>query len=121
MFDRVICLQHDNGYYSLTFLLRNMEPLSYNLQMAMYIFTVNIQTSMPEQIVCYILQHQTRPQGYKIFFMLCSAQLSLKLVLLISLKLFTTANSFLLNISERENFSANKHENVNYCWHFHIY
>ena len=25
------------------------------------------------------------------------------------------ANSFLLNIAEHENFSANKYENINYC------
>ena len=30
------------------------------------------------------------------------------------------ANSFLLNIAEHENFSANKYENAKYCWHFHI-
>ena len=42
----------------------------------------------------------------------------MKFVLLINLKLHTTANSFLLNIAERENFSANKYENANY---FHIY
>ena len=28
---------------------------------------------------------------------------------------------FLVNIAERENFSTNKYENANYCWHFHIY
>ena len=44
-----------------------------------------------------------------------------KFVLLIILKLLTIANSFLLNIAEHENFSANKYENANYCWHFHIY
>ena len=27
----------------------------------------------------------------------------------------------LLIIAEHENFSANKYENSNYCWHFHIY
>ena len=27
---------------------------------------------------------------------------------------------FLENIAEHENFSANKYENANYCWHFHI-
>ena len=31
------------------------------------------------------------------------------------------ANSFLLNIAEHGNFSANKYENANYCWHFHYY
>ena len=42
-------------------------------------------------------------------------------VLLINLKLLTIANSFLQNIPGHENFSANKYENTNYCWHFHIY
>ena len=30
-------------------------------------------------------------------------------------------NSFLLNIAEHELFSANKYENANKSWHFHIY
>ena len=51
----------------------------------------------------------------------CSTQLSMKFVLLMNFKLLTIANSFLLNIAEHENFSANKYENANYCWHFHIY
>ena len=34
----------------------------------------------------------------------------MKLVLLINIKLLTTANSFFLNIAEHENFSANKYE-----------
>ena len=51
----------------------------------------------------------------------CSTQLSMKVVLLMNLKLLTIANSFLLNITEHEIFSANKYENANYCWHFHIY
>ena len=50
-----------------------------------------------------------------------STQLSMKFVLLINLKLLTIANSFSVNITERENFSANEYENANYCWHFHIY
>ena len=37
----------------------------------------------------------------------------MKFVLLINLKLLTIANSFLLNIAEHENFSANKYENAN--------
>ena len=49
----------------------------------------------------------------------CSTPLSMKFVLLINLKLLI-ANSFLLNIAEHENLSANKDENANYCWHFHI-
>ena len=28
---------------------------------------------------------------------------------------------FMLNSAEHENFSANKYENANFCWHFHIY
>ena len=45
----------------------------------------------------------------------------MKFVLLISLKLLTNANSFLLNIPEHENFSANKFEKANYCLHFHVF
>ena len=51
----------------------------------------------------------------------CLIQLSMKIFLLINLKLLTTANSFFLKIAEYENFSANKHENANYCWNLHIY
>ena len=51
---------------------------------------------------------------------LCSSQLSMKFVLLVNLNLLTVANSFLLNIAEHENFSANKYDNANSCWHFHI-
>ena len=62
---------------------------------------------------------RSRPEVIKLFS--CSAQLSMKFVLLLYLKLLTIANSVLLNIAEHENFSANKYENANYCWHFHIY
>ena len=58
------------------------------------------------------------PEVIKLFS--CSTQLSMKFVLLINLQLLTIANSFLLNIAEHGNFSANKYENANYCWHFHI-
>ena len=51
----------------------------------------------------------------------CSAELSMKLVMLISLKLLTITNSYLLNIAEHENFPANEYENVKNCCHFHIY
>ena len=46
----------------------------------------------------------------------------MKLVPLINIKYLTTANSFVLNIAEHENYSANKYENANYAnsWHFHI-
>ena len=50
----------------------------------------------------------------------CSNQLSMKFVLLINHKVLAVAIFFLLNIAEHENFSANKYENANYCWHFHI-
>ena len=53
------------------------------------------------------------PEVIKLFS--CSTQLSMKFVLLINLKLLTIANSFLLNIAEHENFSANKYANANYC------
>ena len=63
------------------------------------------------------------PQIIKLFscFSHSQTQLSMKFVLLINLKLLTIANSFLQNIAEHENFSANKYENANYCWHFHIH
>ena len=50
-----------------------------------------------------------------------SAELSMKFVLLINIKLLTIANSFLLNIAEHELFSANKYENANNSWDFRIY
>ena len=50
----------------------------------------------------------------------CSTQPSMKFILLLNLKLLTIAYSFLLNIAEHENSSANKYENANSCWHFHI-
>ena len=31
-----------------------------------------------------------------------------------------SCKNVLLNIPEHENFSANKYENANYGWHFHI-
>ena len=52
------------------------------------------------------------PEVIKLFS--CSTQLSIKFVLLINLKLLTNSNFFLLNMTEHENFSANKYENANY-------
>ena len=60
-----------------------------------------------------------RPEVRKLFP--CSTQLSMKFVLLMNLKLLKIANTFLLNIAEHENFSANKYENANYNWYYHIY
>ena len=51
------------------------------------------------------------PEVIKLFS--CSTQLSMKFILLINLKLLMIVNSFLLNIAEHENFSANKYENAN--------
>ena len=56
------------------------------------------------------------PNVIKLFT--CLTQFSINFVLLINLKLLTIAKSFLLNLAEHENFSANKYENANYCWHF---
>ena len=61
----------------------------------------------------------TAPEIIKLFS--CSTPLSMKFIMQINLKLLPAANSFLLNIAEHENFSTNKYENANYCWHFHIY
>ena len=46
-------------------------------------------------VKCHRMQHLIRPRGYKTFFM--------------------------LNSAEHEIFSANKYENANNSWHFHIY
>ena len=51
------------------------------------------------------------PKVIKLFS--CSSQLSMKFVLLISLESLT-ANFYLLNIAEHDNFSANKYENANF-------
>ena len=59
------------------------------------------------------------PKIVKLFS--CSTQLSMKFSLLINHKLLTIVDSFLINIAEHENFSANKYENANYYWHFLIY
>ena len=59
------------------------------------------------------------PEVIKLFS--CSTQLSTKFFMLMNLKLLTMPNSFLLNIAEHENISANKYENANNSWHFLIY
>ena len=59
------------------------------------------------------------PEVIKLFS--CPTQISMTFFMLTDLKILTTANSFLLNIAEHEIFSANKYENANFCWHFHIY
>ena len=71
-----------------------------------------VQTFLQSRAVCW-------PQGHKTFFMLNSAEH--EICPGNNLKLLTTTSSFLLNIAEHENVSANKYENANYRWHFHIY
>ena len=77
------------------------------------------QTTKMDRPVSDLLAYLPDPEVIKHFS--CSTQLSMKFVLLINLKLLTTANSFLLNTTEHENSSANKYENANSGWHFHIY
>ena len=72
-------------------------------------------------LTCHQTRIQTKSGLEFIKCFSCSTQLSMKFFMLINLKLLAIANSFLPNIAEHENFSANKYENANYCWHFHIY
>ena len=60
-----------------------------------------------------------RSQGYKTLLVLNSDEYEICPAK--NLRLLPIAIVFLLNIAEHENFSANKYENANYCWHFHIY
>ena len=73
----------------------------------------------PMYILIWAFASHTGPEVIQLFS--CSTQLSMKFFMLISLKLLTIANSFLLNLADRENFYAYKYENANFCWHFHIY
>ena len=50
-----------------------------------------------------------------------STKLITKFVLLVNVKILSIAISYLLNMAEHEYFSADKYENANYCWHFHIH
>ena len=43
----------------------------------------------------------------------CSTQLNMKFFMQINLKLLKISNSYLLNMAEHENFSANKYGNAN--------
>ena len=92
----------------------------------MKVVTKDIQIKVSERVlfgsVVRVLDfYPGRPEPKDIKLFSGSTQQSMKLVMLINLKLLTNANSFLLNIAEHENFSANKYENANFCWHFHIY
>ena len=69
-------------------------------------------------MILFVDSEESGPEVIKLFS--CSTHLRMKFVLLINRKLLTIANSFLLNIAEHEIFSANKYENANNSWHFHI-
>ena len=64
--------------------------------------------------------NSTRPRGKKTCIMLNSAEQDFFFHADKS-QISSNCNSFLLNIAEHENFSANKYENANFCWHFHTY
>ena len=72
-------------------------------------YIINANTIVPKTLCTHLA-----PKVIKLFS--CSTQVSMKFVLLINLNLLTTANSFLLNRAEHENFSANKYKNA-----FHIH
>ena len=55
----------------------------------------------------FMVLHAYRPRPVVIQPFSCSTQLSMNFFMLINLKLLTMTNSFLLNIAEHENFSAN--------------
>ena len=82
--------------------------------------------SLPAPIIYFVAEtgvtvNKWRPGPEVIKRFSCSTQMSMKFVMLINLKLLTIANFFLLNITEHEHFSANKYENANLSWNFHIY
>ena len=59
------------------------------------------------------------PRGYKLFFMLNSAEH--EICPANKTQLTNNCKIFLAKRTEHENFSANKYENANFCWYFHIY
>ena len=67
-----------------------------------------------QSLLHYMKLRGRGPEVIKLFS--CSTQLSMKLALLINLKLLIIGNSLLLNIAEHENFPANKYENTNYYY-----
>ena len=80
---------------------------------------INFSAETPKRVIGKRCKPRPGPEVIKLFS--CSTQLSRKFFVLINLRLLSTANSFLLNLAEDENLSANKNENANYSWHFHIY
>ena len=65
------------------------------------------KSNKKNRLTCVSSPLNNRPRGYETF--LCSTQLSMKLVMLINIKLLTIANSFLVNTAEHKTFSANKY------------
>ena len=60
-----------------------------------------------------------RPQGCKTFFMLNSAEH--EICLANKSQIANSCKFVLAQLAEYENFSADKYENANNSWHFHIY
>ena len=56
---------------------------------------------------------------YTVWLFSCSAEH--EIVMQTNLRILTIANSFMLNIAEHVISSANKYENANNSWHFHIF
>ena len=98
-----------------------MSPVKIEISLHIHaefkIFTGHILDS--QSFFMWTTETLIRPRGYKTFFMLNSAEH--EICLANKSQITNGANSFLLNIAEYENFSVNKYENANYCWHFHIY
>ena len=67
----------------------------------------------------FILQDRPGLKVIKTFFMLISAEH--KICPANKSQITNNCKTFSLNIAEHENFFADKLENSNYCWHFHIY
>ena len=74
-------------------------------------------TELPSHTVD--LRHQIWPQGYKTFFMLNSAEHEI-----CPANKSQITNNWKFCFAKHNwawKFSANRYENANYCWHFHIY
>ena len=112
------------GFCGEILLLVVYSSLIWSYDRVVLVFTVHIfpgdlfLKAQPENIhYWWFCKRKTKVLSWKIKLFSCSTQLSMKFVLLINLRLLIIANSFLLNITGRENFSANKYGKANYCWH----
>ena len=82
-----------------------MLPL--NFSAGRCFFTINTQREAPKTLLIFKLDYleavlKILPGSEFIKLVSCSTQVSMKFVLLINLKLLTTANSFLLNMAEHD-------------------